>query len=450
MSTLSPRADAVPARALPLLYFAVGYVALPLAFAVVAVAPRSVAGFFYHPRLIGIVHLVTLGWITAAILGALFIVLPVALKTPFPARRSDYWAFASFVIGVIGMVAHFWLEESGGMAWSGLMAAAAILHVGWRVVPRVLRAPIQGGVKLHVTLAFVNIALAAAAGVTIGFDKVYHFLPGYIIANVLAHAHLAALGWASMMALGIGYRLLPMVFGTSMPKGPTLYVSAILLEAGALGLFGALMLRSRWSVVFAACTVAAFGWFAVHLRGMRRHAPAAGLPRPDVGTWHALQAFAYLGVAAIVGLTLTVIEPSERALRFALVYGVCGLLGFLAQLVMGMEMRLVPMAAWYWTFVRTGDVPLFSAHALGSRRWAVLSFALWTAALPLVIAGFALDRAGVLQTGAAIGCAATLITGSQGLLVVRHAFAAPRWLSWTRAGARRRHSHQLAVPQGHS
>jgi hypothetical protein len=36
--------------------------------------PRGVSGFFYHARMVGIVHLVTLGWITASILGSLYIV----------------------------------------------------------------------------------------------------------------------------------------------------------------------------------------------------------------------------------------------------------------------------------------------------------------------------------------------------------------------------------------
>jgi hypothetical protein len=58
-------------------------------------------------------------------------------------------------------------------------------------------APIHRAVKLHVVLAFANIASAAGMGVLLAFDKVYYFLPGYILANVIAHAHLAAIGWVS-------------------------------------------------------------------------------------------------------------------------------------------------------------------------------------------------------------------------------------------------------------
>jgi len=37
----------------------------------VALDPRGVSGFFYHSRMLAIVHLVRLGWITASILRAL-------------------------------------------------------------------------------------------------------------------------------------------------------------------------------------------------------------------------------------------------------------------------------------------------------------------------------------------------------------------------------------------
>ena len=104
----------LPPRLLPVLYFSVAHVALALAFAAVAVDPRGVSGFFYHSQLIGIVHLVTLGWITASILGSLYIVGPVAMRVWIPATRLDYVAFGLVVIGIIGMVAHFWLEQYGG------------------------------------------------------------------------------------------------------------------------------------------------------------------------------------------------------------------------------------------------------------------------------------------------------------------------------------------------
>lgn len=78
---MSASRPTLPPRLLPLLYLGFAHVALATAFAAVALDPRGVAGFFYHPRMLAIVHLVTPGWITASILGALYLVGPIALRT---------------------------------------------------------------------------------------------------------------------------------------------------------------------------------------------------------------------------------------------------------------------------------------------------------------------------------------------------------------------------------
>jgi hypothetical protein len=161
----------LPPRLLAVLYFGVAHVAVALAFAAVAADPRGVSGFFYHTRMLGVVHLVTLGWITASILGSLYIVGPIALRVGFPAGGLDYSAFALVVTGIVGMVAHFWLEEYGGMAWSAAIVGAGIVAAGTSIVRRLRGAAIPTAVSAHIVLAFVNVLGAATIGTLIGFDK---------------------------------------------------------------------------------------------------------------------------------------------------------------------------------------------------------------------------------------------------------------------------------------
>ena len=72
----------LPPRGIPLLYFGFAHLSLALALAVLLARPDLPAGFFHHPRMIAIVHLVTPGWITSSILGAFYIVGPLALRLP--------------------------------------------------------------------------------------------------------------------------------------------------------------------------------------------------------------------------------------------------------------------------------------------------------------------------------------------------------------------------------
>jgi hypothetical protein len=412
-------------RVLPWLYFACAWTSLALAFLAVAWDPRGTAGFFYHARLTGIVHLVTLGWITMSILGAVYVVGPVALGMPMPARKADAFAFASVAIGVIGMVAHFWIEEFSGMAWSGLMVGGGILHVGGRVIRGLWRAPIHGAVKLHVVLAFANIAVAAGMGVLLGFDKVHQFLPGYVLANVIAHAHLAAIGWASMIIVGIAYRMIPMLLPSALPQGKTMYASAILLETGAVGLFVTLMRQSSWTALFALIVVAGFMAFAAHVAVMcaTRRPPSIDLRSPDYSAHHALLALGSLGIAAVLGLVLALTEMSETTLRVALAYGVFGLVGFLALAIASAQLRLLPLVARLSTAHEAAGLrPLESPHTATSARLASVSWVLWLWGVPALAVGFYFTAIPLLTAGALVLEAAVLIGAAQALGAARFAF----------------------------
>ncbi len=425
--TSTPRTQ-LPPRLLPILYFGAAHVALALAFGAVALDPRGVSGFFYHPRMLGIVHLITLGWITASILGSLYIVGPIALRVWIPATWRDYTAFALVLIGIVGMVAHFWIQDYAGMAWSAGTVGVGIMAVGVHVIRCLGPAALPRAVSAHILLAFVNVLGAATMGVLIAFDKVYHFLPGFVLANVFAHAHLAAIGLASMMVVGVAYRLLPMVLPAAMPSGPRLWISAVLLQAGVSGLFVTLLLRSPLAWIFALIVVAGFvGFISQVVWMLRRPRPRPqGSRRPDPAVLHAGASFASLGVASVLGVWLSIAEPSSAALRIAMAYGVFGLVGFLAQLVVGMEGRLLPIFAWYWAYANTGyKGPVPSQHAMSWRPGQQLVFVLWLFGVPALAGGLAFDAIPFVSAAAWCLLAATLIDAANVTRILRYAFLTP-------------------------
>lgn len=425
--TSTPRAH-LPPRLLPVLYLGVAHVALALAFGAVAVDPRGVSGFFYHARMLGIVHLVTLGWITASILGSLYLVGPIALRVWIPATWLDYTAFALVLVGIAGMVAHFWIEDYAGMAWSAGTVGTGILAAGAHVVHRLRAATLPRAVSAHIVLAFANILVAATMGVLIAFDKVYHFLPGFVLTNVFAHAHMAAIGWASMMVVGIAYRLLPMVLPAAMPKGTRLWTSAVLLQVGVSGLFVTLLLRGSRAWIFALIVIAGFAAFlaqVVWMLGRPRPRPP-GLRRPDPAVLHAAASFVSLAIASALGLWLTIAETSSATLRVAMAYGVFGLVGFLAQMVVGMEGRLLPIFAWYWAYANTGYTgPVKSQHEMPWRNGQELVFVLWLFGVPALAGGLAFDAVPFVAAAAWCLFVATIVDTANVIRILRHAFIAP-------------------------
>ncbi len=407
----SRRQDRSPTSALPIAYFALAHAGLLVAFGALAVRSDLPGGFFYHPRMIALVHLITVSWITGSILGALHIVAPLALGLPLPVGRTDWTAFGSFAVGVAGMVAHFWLGTYEGMTWSAGMVTATIVWIGIRVVSGLARADAPWPVALHVVLAFANIVAAAGIGVLIGLNQSRGFLPSPL-ALMFAHVHVAAVGWATMMVVGLAYRLIPMFLPAAMPTGPRLAVSAVLIEAGLMVLTWTLVTGSAWlplGVILIGGGLASFATMIRRTLKQRLPRPPA-LPSRDWSVWQSHAAMLWLLVALALAVALAAGVPGEWFLAIVWVYGVAGLVGFLTQMVVGMQGRLVPLYAWYRArAARQGAQPVWAANALPSVGPARIIFLLWTAGVPLLAWGLATNRQH------AIAVAASLLFGGVGL-----------------------------------
>jgi len=423
--------DRKPPRTLPVVYFAFAHVALLTAFFLVATRPYAIAGFFYHPRMFAVVHLITLGWITGTILGATYVVGPMALRTPIPTGRIDAVACGAYVLGVIGVIAHFWIETYWGVATAGLFVLPALVCVSVRTWRALGRGGAPRPVQWHIRAAFFNLLLAAAFGVALAINKKSSFLAGNQMQNVFAHVHVAGVGWATMVFCGVGYRFLAMLFPASPPGDKPVWVSLILFETGVLGLAATLPMQSDWARLFALVTAAAVAFFLGVIAWMLRHPRPAPkkLKRPDFGMVQTLLALLYLAVATGVGLFL--VFSREWQLPWMMVYGVCGLVGFLAQVVLGVGMRLFPAFAFREAHVARmfGGAPggrhPTSPFEMGRRTLQLVALVLWTPGVPLLAAGLALDHEPTLVAGAWALLLATLAVTVNNVLVLRHAFARP-------------------------
>jgi hypothetical protein len=381
--------ELAPRSAVPLAYYLFAHASLAAGLGVLIVDPSLPGTSFYHPRFVALVHLLTIPWLTGSILGSLYIVGPLALRVPMASGRADWTAFASFVFGTIGMIAHFWLGTYDGMAWSAAFVLGAVLSVGVRVWRGLGSTPAPPAVPAHVRLAFVNVAAAVTLGILMGLDRSRGFLGISPLAAMFAHAHLAAIGWAAMIVVGLSYRLIPMILPAAMPTGRGLIVSALLLEAGLTVLVIALLAESHLAWTGAAVILGGFGSFVWQIRSTvsRRMPRPPALPRRDWSTWQAHAAFLWLMIAAVLGMLLVLGVTGERRLEIMWIYGVSGLVGFLAQIVTGMQGRLVPLYAWYRAFDASGVPPAIGANSLPSPAFAGPIFGCWALGVPLLAWG---------------------------------------------------------------
>ena len=421
--------ERLPPRTLPVVYVACAHVALMIAFLLVALEPSRFMGFFYHHRMVAAVHLVTLGWITGTTLGMSYVAGPLALRMTMRAGAWDALACGLFLVGSSGIITHFWWDEYGAVAWAGAILAPALVIVAVRIVRGLAAAGAPLPVRLHVGFAYGNLLLAAALAIHLALRK---SATGAVpLPHVYAHVHLAAAGWATLMVMGVGYRLLAMLFPAAPPRDRPVWASLVLFETGLLGLAGALM-ADRSPGPFAVLLAAGLLVFLGTVVRMRRHPRPAPvkLRRPDFGVLHVAAALLCLAAAAGIGLFLA-FSP-DREPGAVMVYGVLGLVGFLSQMILGVEMRLLPMFAFTEAFGRSGHAALPpSPHDMPSRPLQAFSLVAWAAGVPLLAWGLSqkvgeLEGEWAVRAGGAALLAGTVAAALSTARVLRLAYRTPR------------------------
>ena len=343
--------------------------------------PTALAGFFYHPKLLAVVHFLTLGWITSSLL-AFFHLVPdrgtQASSTYDGKGRADLLAFWILALGASGVMSHFWIGETSGVGWSGLLVGMVILREGIRGILRWQGTSIPPGLTLGATLAVFHLLLAAVLAMGIVLDRYFDILPGFVLTHVFTHAHLAALGWALLLLASFADTVLPGTPSSHSGKWIGLFEALLLLLA--VGLWTGVGLPwTALPVALLVLGITAGWWWSPRL---------AALPRNRRRLF--LEALVYLSLAAVLGLLVLFLPEGPWSLRLTLAYGVLGLLGGLATLTLALLRHLLPEPSSAWPFdawsvvvpatalgftfdllplIRLGGLAILLTAAFGARRW---------------------------------------------------------------------------------
>ena len=309
---------------LPIHFFAVAVAFFALA---VVAAPWVVGvliDYFYQPLVLALTHTITLGWITAAMMGVMYRYVPALTKRPLRFPRLALLQLWLFVIGVMGMVAHFVIGY-----WIATWLAAAVVVVSVALF----------ALNMLLCLAPAGRRGVAETGMLLAVDKTFGFLHGSVITNLAGHAHLAALGWVSLTICAVSYRMVPafLLPEIELPRAATwqLYGLAVSVAGLAIALLGGIGGAPIWST---AVLLALLAYVAVLGSLVRnRRMPIDWTMR------HALAGVVSLVLAAGLGLSLMLIDAgSAVGSRVAGAYGVVGLLGWVTNFIVGMSYKLFP------------------------------------------------------------------------------------------------------------
>lgn len=406
MPVVAPTSVRLPGQhfAAAILYLVAGAIGL------VWIAPELAIGAYPSPRVAGITHLFTLGWLTTTIFGALYQLLPVALGAPLRSVRVAHASFWSFAPGAglfaAGVATSAPMLHHAGIA---LVAAGILLAVG-NIALSLPRAPSRDATWWAIATALAFLTSTLVLGVVLLHNLHTGFLAEARLRVLATHLHVALVGWALMMMVGVSHRLLPMFLLSH--GGDTRWTkrSLALLGGGVAALAAGLTLQrpaATWAgAAMLEAGVGCFVWQALTFYRARVRRQI------DVGMRYAGSALGFLLASAVLGVAVLVGGVAHP--RLATAYVVVGLLGGIILYVVGFFYKIVPLLAWtvrYRDRMGTGTAPTVAQTF--SARVAHVQLALMALGVTLLVAGIAAASVHVTRCGAVLFLAGVILFVTQ-------------------------------------
>ncbi|KXF76097.1 hypothetical protein ATN84_14400 [Paramesorhizobium deserti] len=373
------------------------YFAAALVF-LIAAEGLMVAGYGFPaapmeaPETLVLVHMVTIGWLSLLMCGALFQFVPVLVATPLRYPALVLPAFVLLLTG-LGCLLGGFLQLAGSFdADLPLLAMAGVfLPSGFALAVWVIAVTLWAGRPLALPARFVAVGLFAVVVVamlgasfafvlsgTSPFDPLIELRPHILT----IHVAIGFGGWLGFTAIGVSYRLLPMFMLSPESERSTAYWvwwcgSAALLLIALIVPATLLLAVGTGPVITVACLLAflALGLYAADLTFFYRHRRRRTI---ELNSSAALGAFAmlYLAVLLFAALLLTgTLEQHVGALIHLIAFG------WLTGLGLSQLYKIVPFLTWLECYgpvmgrqptprvqdmvVEKRDMPWFAVYFLG-------------------------------------------------------------------------------------
>lgn len=424
----APFLQEVPPLWVPMRHFAFAALAFWLFAAGFACGQGRLLGFDFQAKwVLGLVHLLTLGWVAMTMLGAMVQMAPVLWETPLAAPlgalRAAWWAMA---LGIAGFVGSLWLGMDAYWVPAALILLAVLAYVS--ILARtMLRAPKLDWTGTHLAFSIFYLAVLAALGLLLAYDRQRGVILPDPEGTLVAHVHLALVGWVSLTIVGVSYRLVSMFAFSHLSSRTPGRLALALVNIGLLGLAAdALFAGRRLMPLWAAVLAGGYAAYALQMREIFK----AKNRRLDPPLCFTLLALAGGALWAGLGLALAWgwLDDSTES-RAAYVWA--ALLGWATPYILGQIHKIVPFLVWLHVYSPRNwrpPVRVPTIQDLTSERLAWAELAAMALSTPATVAGFLAESPVLLRAGSLLLLAAASLYAVNMGLTLRHAFRRdPRW-----------------------
>lgn len=307
---------------------------------------QIIGGHHFQPRILAITHVATLGWISMIIFGALFQLVPVVLEVKLFSEKLAEIQFWIYIVGVVALVYGFWVFETGTLFLiSAILLNLAMFIFAFNIVVTLKKVTKWNLTGLYLAAAIFHLVVTAIAGLLLAINLAHPYIKLDHLQYLNLHAHIAFIGWVSMVVMGVTYKLIPMFtlsHGFSLTNGKWAFW---LINIGLLGISTVMHYKDTtiFFYIFSGMITVGIIFFLlqVHIIFKKRIRK-----KFDTGIQFSFTAYLMLGITTVLG-TFMAFGNTSSIINLTLVYGYLIVFGYLSMLIVGQMYKIVPFLVWY-------------------------------------------------------------------------------------------------------
>ncbi|MCF7821534.1 MAG: hypothetical protein K9M17_03710 [Mariprofundaceae bacterium] len=299
----------------------------------------------WSPSMVALTHLITLGFISMAMIGAMQQLLPVLVGSPVkkPVLISSI-LHGLITAGVLLLAAGLLFAQQLLLTTAFLTLAVCIVLFLAVTLNSLFRAESKSDSVTAMRLSVSSLAIAMIVGVSVGSELTAdtEIFAGVVWADI--HLVWALFGWAGLLFIGVGFQVVPMFqltpgYPKPIMKWLTKVMFGLLLTYSFSVLFWPDM--ASWLMILVLFCFSLFAVVTLSLQRQRRR------QIPDVTLDYWRLGMASILVATLLWLAGAVVPEQALSPAMELVTGTVVLVGVLISLITGMVYKIVPFLLWF-------------------------------------------------------------------------------------------------------
>jgi hypothetical protein len=360
-------------------------------------------GHYFHPKVLAITHLTTLGWITFIIIGSLYQLIPVITNKKIFSPILAFIVYILMLIGIVLLSISFWIFDVGFL----IEIATCFLFLGITLFLVNILLTVKDTEEKSIEIDFIQASmlwfwLTAFIGSLLAFNFKFIFLPKEHLYYLKIHAHIGLIGWFLCLIIGVASKLIPMFLLSGKLNTKILTYSFYLINLGLLGfIIDALFFNgmNRIVVYFIIIFLALLLFLSYIANAFKTRARK----KLDINLKYTYISFFLIFIPislwVILKIGLITNKGIEQQISTAIVYSL--LFGFITFLILGQSLKNLAFIVWlkkYQEISSKSKTPL--PKDLYSEKIATLQLYLYVICFVTILSGILLSNPLSIKIGA--------------------------------------------------